>query len=408
MSNFHAGPINQNERIESMDVLRGIAVLGILVINIKTFAMPIVTYENPTAYGDITGVNYAVWLIGHVFVYMKMMNIFSMLFGAGIVMVAARYEASGKSAVALHYRRTLILLIFGLLHIGFFWFGDILFRYAVCALIVYWFRNARPTVLLILGTLIFSLTPLYAYYHGCQIASLSLEGQREFLSGWLPPQRDLLGELAIFRGGWYDQTFVRMWISYIVQIRHFLFECQIFRPMGLMIVGMALYKWDVFSARRSATFYWKLIGVGALIGLPVILFGVYRIEANEWSGIYYFHYGLQFNLWAAPLVSLGMIGAVMLVCRMNAVPWLRRPLAATGRMALSCYLMQTVLCCVVFYGYGFGWIGHVERRGQISIEFGIWLVLLIFSSLWLRMFRFGPMEWLWRSLTYLSFQPLRR
>jgi len=148
-----SGPTIQSERILSLDVLRGFAVLGILIMNIQHFSMVGGAYFNPTAYGDLTGLNYLVWLLSHLLADMKFMSIFSMLFGAGIVLMAERMEAGGGKPARIHYRRTAVLLFFGLAHAWLIWTGDILYSYAMCALLVYLFRNKQPKTLIILGVL---------------------------------------------------------------------------------------------------------------------------------------------------------------------------------------------------------------------------------------------------------------
>lgn len=408
MSYRSIAPVSPSDRIESLDVLRGFAVLGILWMNSITFAQPFMTYINPTLWGDFNGINYAVWFIRHVFFNQKMMTIFTMLFGAGIVLMTGRIEAAGRSSFGVHYRRNFVLLVFGLLHIGILWYGDVLLQYALCAVIVYWFRRIRPSILLVLGVLIFALSPLHTLAIHWNLPALSLDEQTQFLkTNWLTDRRDLLGEINIFQGGWYDQTFVRLLYGYWVQVQYNLIGLEVLRTIGMMLVGMALFKWDVLSARRSIRFYVGLIGLG-IAGLSIVLYGVYRIEANEWSGIYYFSRGVQYNLWGAPLAALGWIGLVMLACKSDVLAWIKRPLANAGQMALTCYILQTVFCCFIFYGYGLGLIGQLDRWQQMLVVLAIWTALLVFSTLWLRFIRFGPLEWIWRCVTYLSLQPLWR
>ncbi len=138
------GPVQGSERIQSLDVMRGVAVLGILVMNIQSFAMIGAAYMNPTAYGDLEGVNGWVWYLGHLFADMKFMTIFSMLFGAGVIVMTSRREAAGQSSAGVHYRRMVWLLVFGLAHAYLLWYGDILYTYALCGFVLYLFRKAPP------------------------------------------------------------------------------------------------------------------------------------------------------------------------------------------------------------------------------------------------------------------------
>ncbi len=180
------------------------------------------------------------------------------------------------------------------------------------------------------------------------------------------------------------------------------------RAGGLMLIGMALFKLRILNAARPNKTYVAMVATGVLIGLPVVAFGVFFRNASDWDVTSAFFGGGQFNYWASIPVALGWIGAVMLVCKAGVLPKLTARLAAVGRMALSCYLLETVICTTIFYGHGFGLYGSVERTGQIAIVAAVWLFLLWFCPFWMRRFRFGPFEWAWRSLTYWKVQPLLR
>jgi len=180
------------------------------------------------------------------------------------------------------------------------------------------------------------------------------------------------------------------------------------RTSGMMLIGMALYKWGVLSAERTTRFYSVLAVVGLVVGYRLSAFGVARNFAEEWSISYSFFTGSQFNYWGSLLVALGYVSLVMLIVKAWRNGRFVRWLAPVGRMAFTNYLMQTVLMTTLFYGHGFGLFGSVERTGQILIVFAVWAFQVWFSSFWLSRFRFGPMEWLWRSATYARPQPMRR
>ena len=401
------GPTTQSERILSLDVLRGFAVLGILVMNIQHFSMVGAAYFNPTAYGDLTGFNYLVWLFSHLLFDMKFMSIFSLLFGAGMVLMAERMEARGSKAAGVHYRRTAVLLLFGIAHAWLIWTGDILYSYAMCALLVFLFRKKQPKTLILLGVLSIAVTSLLSI--GSQFSmpywpEESLAGMAKF---WAPAQEQVASELAAYRGGWGAQNEYRFMMALQMQTGAFLFNVA-WRAGGLMLVGMGFYKLGVFTAALPARVYKRMILSAVLLGLPLVLAGVWYREATDWALDPGFFLGSQFNYWGSLFVALGWVGAVMLFCQTMAGGWLHRSLAATGQMALTNYLTQTLICTTLFYGHGFGLYGSVERTGQILIVFAVWAAQLLWSPLWLSRFRFGPFEWLWRSLTYLRVQPLRR
>jgi len=401
------GPTAQSERILSLDVLRGFAVLGILVMNIQHFSMIGAAYFNPSAYGDFTGLNYLVWLLSHLLTDMKFMSIFSMLFGAGIVLMAERLEAKGRKPAAVHYRRTLILLLFGIAHAWLIWTGDILYSYAMCALLVYLFRKKQPKTLIILGVVsiaVASAVSLMGQFTMPMWPEEDLAGVAKF---WAPLQEQVVAELEAYRGGWGAQNQHRFMMAFQMQTGSFLFNIS-WRAGGLMLVGMGLYKLGVFSAALPARTYKKMILAGLILGFPLIIAGVWYHEATDWALEVGFLGGMQFNYWGSLLVALGWVGVVMLFCQGWSGSRLYRSLAATGQMALSNYLMQTLICTTLFYGHGFGLYGSVERTGQILIVFAVWAVQLLWSPWWMARFRFGPFEWLWRSLTYWRLQPMRR
>ncbi len=401
-----AVPVVQTERVESLDVLRGFALLGILVMNIQLFAMPQAAYSNPSAWGDLSGANYLVWLVGHLLTDQKMMTIFSMLFGAGIVLFIERAERHTNRTVALHLRRSFWLMVFGILHAYLLWYGDILFVYGLCAFIVVWFRHWRPSSLILLGTLFLAVSTSIYLYAGWSLPYWPEDVRSGFvLESWHPDLAGAAAEINAYRGGWLEQMAHR--VPAALEMQTFILMIWGFwRAAGLMLIGMALYKLGVLSAQRSPAFYTKLVAVGVLIGLPMVSYGVYWNFANDWGPLSLF-YGSQFNYWGSLPVSLAWVAAVMLAWQRQLLPRLLARLAAVGRTAFSNYILQTLICTSIFYGHGLGLFADVPRTGQIAIVLAVWIVQLVLSPLWLRHFRFGPLEWLWRCLTYWQWLGIR-
>ena len=399
-------PAASGARIDAIDVLRGFALLGILVMNVQAFAMPQAAYFNPTAYGDLEGANLHVWLAGRMLADQKFMTIFSMLFGAGIALMAGRAEARGGGR-RTHYRRMAWLAVIGLLHAHLLWAGDVLFLYAVCGMLVYPLRRQPPGRLLALGAASLAVASAWSVGTGLSLPYWP-EEERAALAAelWRPTPELLEAQLAAFRGGWLAQQPVRSAGALAFETL-LLITWGLWRAGGLMLIGMALFRLDVFSARRSARFYAALIAVAAAAGLPLTAWGVALDFERGWP-LWSFFVGVQFNYWPSIAVSLGYVGLVMLACRTAALRRFTRPFAAVGRTALTNYLLQTVLCTTVFYGHGLGWFGSVDRLGQMGVAAGVWAVQLAVSPLWLRRFRFGPAEWAWRSLTYGTRLPIRR
>jgi len=401
-------PVAEKERIASIDVLRGFALLGILPMNIQYFSMISAAYGNPTAYGDLHGANYWVWLLCHVLADQKFMTIFSMLFGAGIFLMTSRIETTGKPSAALHYRRMGWLILFGLAHAYLLWSGDILVAYGMCGLLVYLCRKLRPRTLLVLGLLTIAVASGSLASYGAwsrHWSSAQVQIAREQL--WMPTASQTANEIRAYRGTWTAQMKFRVPDS--VQMETIFFVAFTFwRVTGLMLAGMALFKLGVFSAKQPASLYWTMIAVAFCYGIPLTIYGTHRDFAAGWDFRYSFFYGAQFNYWASLLVSLGWVGAVMLACRATTLLPFTARLAAVGRMAFTNYIMHTIICTTLFYGHGFGLFGQVERLWQFAIVLVIWALQLVVSPIWLKHFFFGPLEWLWRCLTYLQWEPLRR
>jgi uncharacterized protein len=227
------------------------------------------------------------------------------------------------------------------------------------------------------------------------------------LAWWAPGEADVASETAALRGSWCEQLPHRMTTALFFQTVLFAIDVA-WRSGGLMLVGMGLFKLGVFSAKHSYAMYAAMTVIGFCVGIPIILYGVHRNFAADWSFKSCSYVGGQFNYWASLPVAMGWVGLIMLVCKSGIAPKLVRTLAAVGQMAFTNYLLQTVICTTIFYGHGFGLFGKMERLGQILIVLAVWIVLLVLSPLWLRHFRFGPAEWLWRSVTYMHAPPMRR
>ncbi len=390
-----------------MDVLRGFALLGILVMNIQSFAMVGATFANPTAYGDLNGANFLVWLLSHLLADQKFIAIFSMLFGAGIVLMWQKAESAGAGPTRLHYRRVGWLILFGLLHAYLLWHDDILYTYGMCGLFVYLFRRKSPGTLVASSLALATIGSLIAIGLGLFWAPhWPADIQAEFIEDWQPSPQTINEELAAYRGSWIDQMSDRAPSALEVETSMFL-GFYFWKASSLMLLGMALFKLGAFHARWSRRQYLSLVGAGLLVGIPMIIFGVVQDFAKNWDIRYGLYLGGQYNYWGSYLVALGWTGLVMLWCRGSRASALKERMAAVGRTAFSNYILQTVICTTIFYGHGFGYFGRVPRTGQILIVFAIYAAQLVIAPLWLRHFQFGPLEWLWRSLTYGKRQPFR-
>lgn len=395
------------ERILALDVLRGFALLGILYMNVQLFAMPKAAYLNPTAWGDLAGADLWAWRIIHVLVDQKFIALFTILFGAGILLFCDRLESRGVPPLRLHLRRTVWLLAIGLLHAYALWAGDILAVYAACAFLVYPLRKARPARLLAVGLVLLAVPTLMAIAAQATLPHWPADALDALRADWRPSAETLDAEVRAYRGSWLDQATQR--VPAALELHSFLFFVHFgWRTVGLMLVGMALLKWGVLSGARPTRFYATMAAVGLALGIPLAVAGVVYHESTGWAVETSLFAGAQFNHWASVLVAGGYVGLVLLLCRLAAASRPVAALAAVGRMAFSAYLLQTLVATTVFYGHGLGLFGTLDRTTQVAFATLVLVAQVIFCVLWMRHHHFGPMEWVWRTLTYGRRQPLRR
>ena len=422
-------PVAAAERIISIDVLRGFALLGILVINIQVFGLPPMNIFNPLIAGGFKGGDFVFWWVSQVFFLQKFMAIFSMLFGAGIVLMGARADSHGRSPRGAFYRRQLWLLVIGLLHAYLLWLGDILVSYALCGMAVYPFRRRSARFLSVLGFLVIMIGAPMSYGTGFffeKMRSRVMEireaevrgetpdaGQERILRSWEelrrsfdPAPHEVRGEVEIYRDGYAGIVQRRAPQLLMMQTIRFVFFI-FWRVAGLMLLGMGLMKFGVLSAKCSRRFYAIGLLLGYGIGLPLVMTGAQRLIEQRFDFVYLFKFGQQYNYIGSLFVSFAHVCLVMLACRAGTLRWLQNRLSAVGRMALTNYLVHTAVFTTIFFGYGLGLFARFPRVHLAWFVCAMWIVQLVYSPAWLRRFRFGPCEWLWRSLTYRKRQPMR-
>jgi uncharacterized protein len=396
-------PTTAINRIISLDILRGLAVLGILIMNIQSFSMPSAAYINPTAFGDLSGINKWIWILSHLLASEKFMAIFSMLFGAGVVLFSENAESKNHNSAALHYKRMAWLLLFGLIHAYLLWYGDILFKYSLCGMLIFVFRKMPPRPLLWLGLGFFVVPLVLNNLIAWSIPYWPEENVESTLHSWSPGQEVISHQIDSMRGSWSDRMGIRLPAAVFMHTSYFLMG-SFWRIMSMMLLGMALFKWKILSAERSNTFYIRMILAGFLLGFTLSGLGVILNFKQGWNLEYSMFRGSQFNYLGSVGIALGYLGLVMLCSKTGRFQGVKALFAAVGRMAFTNYILMTLMAVFLFNGGGLALYGKVERLVQVAIVLGIWLLLLLISSFWLKRYRFGPLEALWRSLTYGKWQ----
>ena len=397
-------PVDQAHRQTSLDFIRGIAIFGILVMNIQTFGNVFASYVNPTVNGDFSGLNVVSWFITHIFFEQKFYTIFSMLFGAGIVLMAEKAAAKGVSAAKFHYRRSVLLILFGLTHGFYIWFGDILTTYGVFALLVYLGWKSKPRNLLITGvifSILVSLLMLSGYFGEMPPDQVEMMEQM-----YLPSQELIQKEMSNYLGDWGRVHEAR--VEAMQKMLSFIFFFGI-RIAGCMLMGMALFKLGIINGKRSLSFYKKLTFICLIPGLLITAYGANLLYADGFKDAIKAQmlYG-QINFLASIVVALGYLGLFHWVYKSEGLKAFKQRMEAVGQMAFTNYITQSVICTTIFYGFGFGLFGSLERYQLLLVAFMVVALQIVWSKWWLQRFNFGPLEWLWRSLTYFKFQPFKK
>ena len=390
-------PVQEANRIKSLDVVRGFALLGILAVNAAFFAAPFQAAQNPLLEPlAVTPDTLWSWFVMHVFFEFKMITLFTMLFGASIYLVGG--ERSDKDRGQVLRRRLLWMVLFGVLHGALIWYGDILLVYALTGLLVLFARSLRPATLFIFGGILFVLGVGVFAGLGAMMQYAPAETLTEMRNQmWAPPVEEIERQIAAYQAGVVSATRENLdsWLAFLGYIPFFMV-----RTAGLMMIGMALFKIGFFSGRSSYAVYM----ITALIGAAALAVVGYQAWINwqlEFDFIHMMGAGTFANSALSVFISLLYASVLIILVKANALNFLTAPLAAAGQMAFTNYIAQSLIMTTIFYGgRGFGLWGEVDRPTLWAIVLAVWALELIWSPLWLSRFKMGPLEWVWRRLSY--------
>lgn len=384
-------------RLVSLDIVRGFAVLGILTMNI-TLALPGPARLVPTVSGGFSGANFGVWVAGFFLFDEKMITLFSMLFGAGLYLLAQR--ASGWREIA---RRQAVLLLIGLFHACLIWEGDILCCYAICGLAVYPLRNLESNRLLALALGLWLVSVALSAGFG-RFAS----NDEGLVKSFRPGDAEIAKLIDENRNAtWWRATEKRA--SEALALQAVAFPTSFFWTISArMLVGIVLLRWGLLSGAWSGGRYGRAALASYAIGFPLVGLAFRGLLGHDFDPGYLFAVGLSTNQAGSIFVAIGHACAILALYRSGTVEWLFDRLAAVGRMALSNYLSQSLIATWFFNGYGLGQFGQWDRVGLMMFVAGIWVLQLWWSPLWLKRFRMGPVEWCWRVATKGGRLPLLR
>jgi uncharacterized protein len=439
------GPVSAEERIVTLDVLRGVAICGMLLANIVIFAFP-ASSRNMMG-GAATAAEVAVATVLALLVEGKFYTLFSILFGMGLALQSWRADERGRPFIGVYVRRMIVLLVIGVAHGLLFSAVDILAFYALIALIALPFRRLEARSLLVTAVALYlgSIVALGVYAQRALGGALpgepnwqQLLDERAGASGdalraggasasgiatgvtFIPlvtkvfevSERELFEFMAdeerIFsEGTWAEQVRHRA-VSYLAVVMPLRLVFLSWRVLALFILGMYFVKRSLFLERdRNLGHYRTIVFSGLVLGLLLELTGgaAQQLSGEYVAAIWVLLIGFNMGI---PALSLSYAGAVALACARNAGSSVVRSLAALGRTALTNYVGQSVICGLIFYSYGLGLFGELSGIEALLLAVSILAAQLVVSVVWLKFFRFGPLEWAWRSLSYWQIQPLRR
>lgn len=408
-----------DSRFVSLDVVRGIAVMGILLMNIVSFATPPPAYYTPVAYGGDGPVDIAVWAANFLLSDGKMRGLFSVLFGASMLLVIQRAEAKDESLGLIHYSRMSWLLLFGALHAYALWHGDILMLYAVIGSITFFFRNMETHRLIVLGLILIAIEAiLLALLAGslCMLreAATAPDADAELVRQWAEFEmqfgsmrpNELTDNLARYRGDYAGILVHRLGPGFWDPIEANLTAA--LNTLGLMLLGMAGLKSGFLTGQWERATYARCVKIGYLIGLPLLAALALGIIASDFEPVTLFLLDFAGQAVVNPAVILAHAALILYWVKSARNGALMDRVAATGRAAFTNYLGTSIVCTTIFYGYGFGLYGELDRASLYIVVLGIWGLMLLWSKPWLDRFRYGPLEWLWRTLARREIQPMRK
>ena len=418
---IHRGPIGDADRLQSLDVARAIALLGIFFVNAAFFGMPfgeMIEQDLPTAEGTLSVIVYS---FTSIFCAGKFYTLFSLLFGVGLAIMFQSARNAGRSFGWAAVRRLAALACFGVLHIVLLWSGDILLTYAFLGVFMVWLARCKPQTLLILAgialligvtlsSLFGLLGPMMSQFTSMpDPAPLDLNDSfYERLIVVMSSEQNIYNprmavlERSAFQDGPFAHALVMRLAIYLSSLI-FIVLAMAPQTIACFCFGAALLKLGFFQGQRRSL-RTLFITLGLALAFPLNIIGYLLTPYATTS--YAAGAGSMFCMaLGGPLSALMYLTLIMIVVERGYLPRLARTLAALGRMGLTGYLGESLLMSFVMVHWGLRFFGQTSWAERAGFVIGIWLILLLFANLWFRFFRFGPMEWLWRSLTYARLQP---
>jgi uncharacterized protein len=429
-TNTSLSALKLSDRIQSLDIMRGIVLLGILLMNINGMALGEGGYSNPAASGGATDWDLYTWISTEMLFEGTMRALFSLLFGVGMFIFLDRLEKKGAGieAANIYFRRLTWLLIFGLIHCYLLlWVGEILYNYALMGFLVYSFRNLSPNKLVIISAILISLGSLWSYSdykndlkfmeqvtmaqqytsEGEELSKELKEASEKWDKMEFEKSPEAIKELnGNMRKGYIDvMLFLAPMNAHYNQL--YTYRYDLWDVLSMMLIGIALFKLKILTAEKSYRFYGFMALIGYAIGLSINYYETNLIIDSGFSYISFSKSHLTYDFGRVP-VAMGHVALILILCKLPMLNWLKKSLAAVGKMALTNYVMHSIFAMFIFTGAGFGLFGSLQRHELIYVVVSIWVFQMIVSPIWLKYYQFGPLEWIWRNLSYQKRHPFRK
>ena len=382
-------PTGVNERIISIDVMRGFALLGIFVVNMLFFHTPYI-YVNPYTWYQNPS-DYETFKMIDIFVQGSVYPLFAMLFGYGLAMQFMKSEANGRPFAKFAVRRLSVLLLIGCIHAFLIWAGDILITYALAGFVLILMIRLKPIWLLLISVFLY-LIPNGLLNVLVYLASLLDSDAMIIYTGIQEIEASIV---AYGQGSWGDIFSQRLADWLYMGGNGLMIISMLFTIVPFLLLGAAAAKWKLIERVRELKVYWIITVLVTLIAGTGIKWLPYLSEANL------FTMSIQ-DTFGGPLQAIAYAGIIALICSIPIAAKILSPISKVGRMSMTTYLMQSIIATTIFYAYGFGLYGTIDISTGTWMAVGIYALQIVFAEIWLMKFKQGPVELLWRKLTYVN------
>lgn len=429
MAGSSLSPTARAERIDTLDIVRGFALFGILLMNIVVMGLPYPAYFNPAALGEPSAGELQAWFVTHTFFEGSMRTLFSMLFGAGFVLLLDRIDARGRGlgGAKIYMRRMLLLMLFGVINIALLaWSGDILFAYGLSGIVLMVFWKSKLRGLALWAIIFFALTSVMNVSGGYKLAELTpqylaateaesagetltedqegaIEAYHEMTYYFAADEETIAEEYETYEAGWLAVGGSNFAFFFFEQPMGFFALFGLFDPLAAMLLGMIAFRIGLLQGAWGWRSLLILTGAAFAVGIPVNLRETMMIQEGGYSAQAIFNSLATYDLGRVSL-AFGWLGAFLLLCKSPLMGLLKASVGAVGRMALTNYLAHSLIAAIFFIALG--WYGELARHELYLVVAAMWAFNIVFSMAWLSVFAMGPLEWLWRAGTYGSWPRL--